>query len=113
MGHFRVPPGLCIKTRLSAQPLIWKCFFIHHAKKTHFQMKGCALGLMLNVRVVELGSGLLFVFCNGHNSLQPSDFKSQASSQLFLRQHESANESTNQKPRQLSTAKLLENFSNR
>ena len=22
VGHFRVPPGLCIKTRLSAQPLI-------------------------------------------------------------------------------------------
>ena len=27
IGHFRVPPGLCIKTRLSAQPLIWKWFF--------------------------------------------------------------------------------------
>ena len=26
--HFRVPPGLSIKTRLSAQPLIWKWFFI-------------------------------------------------------------------------------------
>ena len=25
-GHFRVPPGLCIKTRLSAQPLILKWF---------------------------------------------------------------------------------------
>ena len=24
IGHFRVLPGLCIKTRLSAQPLIWK-----------------------------------------------------------------------------------------
>ena len=28
IGHFRVPPGLRIKTRLSAQPLIWKRFFI-------------------------------------------------------------------------------------
>ena len=28
IGHFRVFPGLCIKTRLSAQPLIWKWFFI-------------------------------------------------------------------------------------
>ena len=27
IGHFRVHPGLCIKTRLSAQPLIWKWFF--------------------------------------------------------------------------------------
>ena len=26
VGHFRVPPGLCIKTRLNAQPLIWKWF---------------------------------------------------------------------------------------
>ena len=26
--HFRVPPDLSIKTRLSAQPLIWKWFFI-------------------------------------------------------------------------------------
>ena len=24
IGHFRVPPGLCIKTRVGAQPLIWK-----------------------------------------------------------------------------------------
>ena len=24
IGHFRVLQGLCIKTRLSAQPLIWK-----------------------------------------------------------------------------------------
>ena len=28
IGYFRVPPGLCIKTRLGAQPLIWKWFFI-------------------------------------------------------------------------------------
>ena len=28
IGHFRVPPGLCFKTRLSAQPLTWKSFFI-------------------------------------------------------------------------------------
>ena len=28
MFHFRVSPGLCIKTRLSAQPLVWKYFFI-------------------------------------------------------------------------------------
>ena len=24
IGNFRVPPGLCIKTRLTALPLIWK-----------------------------------------------------------------------------------------
>ena len=24
IGHFRVPPGLCFKTKVGAQPLIWK-----------------------------------------------------------------------------------------
>ena len=29
MGHFRVPPGLCFKTRVGGtRPLIWKSFFI-------------------------------------------------------------------------------------
>ena len=28
IGHFRVPRGLCFKTRVGAQPLIWKSFFI-------------------------------------------------------------------------------------
>ena len=27
--HFRVPPGLCIKTRLSAQPLIYMEMIFH------------------------------------------------------------------------------------
>ena len=39
IGHLRVPPGLCIKTRLSAQPLIWK-WFLSQANKTHFHKKG-------------------------------------------------------------------------
>ena len=37
IGHFQVPTGLCIKTRLRAQPLIWKWFFIF--MKTHFHNK--------------------------------------------------------------------------
>ena len=28
IGHFRVPRGLCFKTRVGVQPLIWKSFFI-------------------------------------------------------------------------------------
>ena len=48
--HFRVKPGLSIKTRLSAQPLIWKWFFHSHANKTHFHKKGFTLGLILKVR---------------------------------------------------------------
>ena len=51
IGHFRAPPGLGIKTRLSAQPLIWKWFFILMQINSHFHKKGCALGLILKVRV--------------------------------------------------------------
>ena len=42
----------------------WSAFdmgmiFHSYANKTHFHKKGCALGLILKVRVLELGSGLL------------------------------------------------------
>ena len=37
--------------RLRAQPLIWKCFFHSDASKTPFHKIGCALGLILKVRV--------------------------------------------------------------
>ena len=33
--------------------------FYYHANKTHFHKKGFALGLVLRVRVLELGNGLL------------------------------------------------------
>ena len=39
ISHFRVPPGLCFKTRLSAQPLIWKWFFILMQIKLIFTRK--------------------------------------------------------------------------
>ena len=39
IGHFRVPPGLCMKTRLSAQPLIWKWLFILMQIKLIFTRK--------------------------------------------------------------------------
>ena len=41
ISHLRVPPGLCIKTRLSAQTLIWKWFFIHKQIKLIFARKVC------------------------------------------------------------------------
>ena len=56
IGHFRVPPSLYIKTRLSAQPLISKWY--SRPNKTRFHKKGCALGLILKVRFLELGIGL-------------------------------------------------------
>ena len=37
--HFRVPPGLCFKTRVGAQPLIWKSFFILMQIKLIFTRK--------------------------------------------------------------------------
>ena len=53
MGHFRVPPVLCFKTRVGVKPLIWKSFFFFfsHANKTRFHKKGCAASLILKVRV--------------------------------------------------------------
>ena len=47
---FPSSPGLCIKTRLSAQLLTWNDFSFS-CKKTHFHKKGCALGLILKPRV--------------------------------------------------------------
>ena len=44
-------PGLCFKSRVGAQPLIWKIIFHSHANKTHFHKKGCAPSLILKVRV--------------------------------------------------------------
>ena len=50
-GHFRVPPGLCFKTRVDAQPLIWKSFVILMHVKLICTKKGCAPSLILKVRV--------------------------------------------------------------
>ena len=52
IGYFRVPPGLCIKTRLlKCSAFDMEMIFHSHANKTHFHKKGCALGLFLKVRV--------------------------------------------------------------
>ena len=59
IGHFRVPPGLCFKTRLSAQPLIWKWFFIVMQIKLIFTRKVVHLASFWKWGFLELGSGLL------------------------------------------------------
>ena len=51
IGLFRLPPRLCFKTRVGAQPLIMEIIFHSQANKTHFHKKGCAPGLVLKVRV--------------------------------------------------------------
>ena len=59
-GHFRVPPGLCFKTRgVGAQPLIWKSFFILMQIKLIFTRKVVHLALFWKWGFLELGSGLL------------------------------------------------------
>ena len=57
--HFRVSPGLCIKTRLSAQPLIWKRFFILMQIKLIFTRKVAHLASFWKWGFLEFGSGLL------------------------------------------------------
>ena len=46
VGHFRVAPSLFFKTRVSAKSDM-KIIFYSHGSKTHFHMKGFALGLIL------------------------------------------------------------------
>ena len=59
IGHFRVPPGLCFKTRVGAQPLIWKSFFILIQIKLIFTRKVVHLASFRKWGFLELGSGLL------------------------------------------------------
>ena len=42
---------VCIKTRLSSPAFDMEIIFHAHANKTHFYKKGCAIGLILKVRV--------------------------------------------------------------
>ena len=39
IGHIRVPPGLCFKASVGAQPFIWKSFFILMQIKLIFTRK--------------------------------------------------------------------------
>ena len=52
-------PGLCFKTRVGAQPLIWKLFFILMQIKLLFTSKIVHLGSFWKRGFLELGSGLL------------------------------------------------------
>ena len=57
IGHFRVPPGLYIKT--SAQPLIWKWVFILTQIKLISTRKVVHLASFWKWGFLEVGSGLL------------------------------------------------------
>ena len=58
IGHFWVSPGLCIKTRLSAQPLMWKWFFILMQINSFFTWKVVHLASFWKWGFLEFGSGL-------------------------------------------------------
>ena len=47
IGHFRVPPDLCFKTRVGRSTFYMEIIFHSHANKTHFHKKGCAPSLIL------------------------------------------------------------------
>ena len=53
ISRFRVVQNLCFKARLSAKPLISKCFFYSYANKTPFHNKGFARSRVLNGGVFE------------------------------------------------------------
>ena len=58
IGHFRVSPGLCFKTRVVAQPLIRKSFFILMQVKLIFTRKVVHLASFWKWGFLELVSGL-------------------------------------------------------
>ena len=59
IGHIRVPPEPLYQNEVKCSAFDMEKVFHSCAYKTHFHEKGCALGLILKVRVLELGSGLL------------------------------------------------------
>ena len=80
IDHFRVLAGLCFRTRVGAQPLTWKSFFILMQIKLIFKRKVVHLALFWKWGFLELGSGLLSALCvigfklaawcvNGHSSV--------------------------------------------
>ena len=56
--HFRVPPGLCFKTRVGAHPLIWKSIFMLMQIKLIFTRKIVHLASFWKWGFLELGSSL-------------------------------------------------------
>ena len=59
IDHFPVPPGLCIKTKLSALPLIWKWLYILMQLKLIFPKKVVNLASFWKWGFLKLGIGLL------------------------------------------------------
>ena len=58
IGPFPSSPSLCFKTRSSAQPLIWRWFFLLEQLKLMFTRKDAHLASFWKWGFLELGSGL-------------------------------------------------------
>ena len=56
---FPSSPGPLFQNEGRCSAFDMEIVFHSHANKTHFHKKGCAPSLILKVRVLELGSGLL------------------------------------------------------
>ena len=54
---FPSSPGPLYQNEVKCSAFDMEMIFHSQANKTHFHKKGCALGLILKVRVLELGSG--------------------------------------------------------
>ena len=61
IDHSRVPPGLCFKTRVGTQSLIWKLFFILMEIKLISTRKVVHLASCWKWGFLELGSGLILL----------------------------------------------------
>ena len=55
---FPSSPGPRYQNEVKCSAFDMEMIFHSHANKTHFHKKGCALGLILKARVLELGRGL-------------------------------------------------------
>ena len=51
IGHFRVPPAALYQNEVKCSAFDMEMVFQSHVDKTHFHKEGCALGLILKVRV--------------------------------------------------------------
>ena len=51
IDHFRVPPGPLYQNEVKCSAFDIEMTLHSHSNKTHFHKKGCALGLILKVRV--------------------------------------------------------------
>ena len=70
LGHFRVPPGFCIKTRLSAQSCYGNDFFILMQIKLIFTRKVVHLTSFWKWGFLELGRGLLQITNLYHSTFE-------------------------------------------